>query len=127
MGLTLVGLTTAQRGNEVAEVGINLESFSCEYAPQFKDKLNNFQGQAIGFAITDKPTRTISIKGEVLTGVATGWMAAAFATAIAPANDVAAFGVANTGGFYPDSMTESQSRDGWRTVEIKATSDPLIA
>lgn len=125
MAITLVGVSSpTQRGIELAETGINIESFSCRYYPQFKDKLNNFQGQVVGFAIPDKPSREVSIKGEVTN--TTGIMATAFATAIVFANDVAVFGTA-AGGFYLDEITEEQSRDGWRSVDGKWSNDPLVS
>jgi len=78
----------------------------------------------IGFCIPAIPSREISIKGEVTN--TTGIMAAVFATALVPANDVALFG-ASAGGFYLDEATESQSRDGWRSIDTKFSSDPLLA
>jgi hypothetical protein len=128
MGLTLVGLTTEQRGNELAETGINLDSFSCRYFPQFKDKLSNFQGQTKGFAVTDKYSRVVTITGE--SSGSTGIMASTMNTAITFNNDVGTFvGVAagtNAGGFYLDEITESQSRDGWRSISGTWSSDPLV-
>lgn len=125
MAITLVGVSSpTQRGIEAAETGINVESFSCRYYPQFKDKLNNYQGQVVGFAIPDKPSREVSVKGEV-TGSATGLMAAAFATAQTFGNDVNVFGTV-AGGFYMDEVTEEQTRDGWRSVDFKFSNDPLV-
>ena len=128
MGLTLVNLSGFQRGIESAETGINVDSFTCRYYPQFKDMVNNYQGQILGFAIPDKLSREVNVSGEVTGG--TGIMAAVFATAQTFANDVGSFvatsGGSNAGGFYVDEVTESQSRDGWRTVAMKATSNPLV-
>lgn len=126
MAITLVGVSSpTQRGNELAETGINLESFTCRYFLEFKEKLKNYQGQAVGFAIPDKLSREVSVKGEV-TGT-TGIMATAFATAITFANDVGTFGTSNTGGFYLDEITETQTREGWRSIDGKWSSDPLIS
>ncbi len=128
MGLSVVGLSTEQRGNELAETGVNLESFSCHYFPQFKDRLNNFQGQVKGFAIPDKYSREVTLTGEVIG--ATGVMVTVMNAAITFANDVGTFtGVtsgSNAGGFYLDDITESQTRDGWRSISGKWTSDPLV-
>ncbi len=129
MGLTLVVLSTEQRGNEAAETAINLDAFSCRYFPQFKDKLNNFQGQVKGFAIPDKFSREVTITGE--TSGSTGIMATNCNTAIVFANDVdtvkAVSAGSNAGGFYLDEFTESSSRDGWRSMSASWSSDPLVA
>ena len=85
-----VGLQTATRGNAAAESGINLESFSCRYFPFYKDKLNNYQGQPVAFAMPDRLNREVSVSGEVLSG-GTGVMGAKFATAYVFTNSVTAF------------------------------------
>lgn len=132
MGLTLVSLSGYQRGCEAAETGINLDSFSCRYYPQFKDKLNNYQGQVVGFAIPDKFTREVNVSGEVSSiGSLSGVMAAVLNAAYSFANDVgtwvAVTSGSNAGGFYFDEFNETQSRDGWRSFSGKATSDPLVS
>lgn len=128
MGLSLVGLTNAQRGCELAETGINLQSFECKYFPEFKAKLQNFQGQTRGFAVPDKFSRDVKVQGEV--DGTTGLMAAVLTTALVFANDVSAWVAtasgSNAGGFYMDEATESQSRDGWRSVNMSFSSDPLV-
>jgi hypothetical protein len=128
MGLSLVGLTNPQRGCEAAETGINLESFECRYFPQFKDKLNNYQGQVRGFAIPDKFDREVRIQGE--TDGTTGIMAAVLNTATTFGNDVSTWVAisagSNAGGFYMDEATETQTRDGWRSINISFSSNPLV-
>jgi hypothetical protein len=130
MAVTLVGVASpVQKGCELAETGVNLESFTVEYNFEFKLKLQNFQGQTRGFAIPDKFSRILTVQGEV--DAATGHMAANGNTALVPANDistwVAVASGSNAGGFYMDSATETQTRDGWRSVNIKYSSDPLVA
>jgi len=124
-----VGITTATRGNSADETGINLDSFSCRYYPQFKDKLNNYQGQVRGWAMPDKLDREVSFSGEVLSG-GTGVMAMKFVTAYVFANGVAAFetssGGGNAGGFYADELTVSGTRDGWVSLSGRASSNPLV-
>lgn len=118
----------AVRGNRADETGINLESFSCRYFPQFKDKLNNYQGQVRGWAQPDKLNREVTFSGEVMT--ATGIMAMKFVTAYVFANTVNTFetssGGGTAGGFYLDEITESSGRDGWLSVSGSASSDPLV-
>jgi hypothetical protein len=125
MALTLVGVTTAQRACELAETGINLDSYSCRYYPQFRDELNNYLGQVIGFAVPTLASSAVTITGEVLTG-GTGVMAFTFLAASTVANDHAAFGGA-TGGLYMTEATEDQSRDGWRRVSVSLVAHPLLA
>lgn len=125
-----VGLQTATRGNAQPETGINLESFSCRYYPQFKDYLRNYQGQNVAFAMPDKLNREATFSGEVLSGPS-GIMAMKFVVAYTFANAVNAFettnGGGNAGGFYADELTVNGTRDGWVSVSGRATSDPLIA
>ena len=130
MGNTLVGLSGFQRGIEAAETGVNIDNFSVRYFPQYKDKVNNYAGQAIGFAIPDKFTREATLSGEVSSiGSLTGVMAAVLNAAYTFANDVgtwvAVTSGSNAGGFYFDEFTEAQTRDGFRTFNAKATADPL--
>lgn len=124
------GLATVTRGNPLDETGINLESFSCRYYPQFKDKLNNYQGQARAWAMPDKLNREVTVTGEVISG-GTGIMAMKFLTAYVFTNAVTSFeatnGGGNAGGFYVDEATVSSQRDGWLTVNVRASADPLIA
>lgn len=130
MGLTLTNLSGYQRGLEAAETGINASSFSCRYFMQFKDFVANYQGQNIGFATPDKLSREVSVDGEVSSiGSLSGLMAVYWNAAVTFGNDVGTFvaasGGSNAGGFYVDEITESQSRDGWRSISLRASSHPL--
>lgn len=125
-----VSLSGFTRGNTSAETGINLDSISCRFFPQFKDKLNDFQGLVRGFAIPDKLDREVTFNGEV--SGATGLMAAKFITAIVFSNSamVALFEAVsaggNAGGFYLDEITPGSSRDGWLVVNGRASSNPGV-
>ncbi len=119
----LSGLT--QRGNFADETGINLNSFSVRFFPQFKDKLNGFNGQVRGWATPDKYDR------EIL--AATGIVAMKMVTAytFAQTNITSLYeltnGGGNAGGFYLDEATPSSSRDGWLVVSIRASSNPGVS
>lgn len=130
MGVAYVGSQVYQRGNELAETGGNLDSFEVRYYPQFKDFLSNFQGQEFIFAVPDKFNRDVTITGEQITATSTGVMAMTLTAAFVPANDIADFVAisagSNAGGLYPNEMTISQSRDGWRRFSIPLKSSPLI-
>ncbi len=127
----LSGATSAVRGNASAETGINLNSISCRFFPQFKDKLNDFQGIVRGFAMPDKLDREVSFDGEVT--LTTGIMAMKFNVAYVFANSTMTGlfeltnGGGNAGGFYLDEITPGSSRDGWLSVSGKATSNPGVA
>jgi hypothetical protein len=125
---TLVSLSGFQRGIELAETGVNVESFSVRYFFEFKDYVANFEGKRRGFAIPGAFSREARMSGEV-TG-STGIMATNGNTAIVFANDVSAWvGIAsgsNAGGFYLDEATETQTRDGFRSFEATWTSNPEI-
>lgn len=128
MANTLVSLSGFQRGIELAETGVNVESFSVRYFHQFKDKVNDFSGVVRGFAIPDKFCREARMSGEV--SGSTGIMASNGNTAIVFANDVSTWvAVAsgtNAGGFYLDEATETQTRDGFRSFEATWSSDGSV-
>lgn len=128
MGLTLVGLTNAQKGIESNETGINSKSSTVRYFPQWKEYLANFQNQNRGFAIPDKLSREINIEGEV--DGSTGIMAMVWNAAVTLAVDITTFtGItagSNAGGVYLDEVTETQTHDGWRSVSAQLSSHPLI-
>lgn len=123
MPLTLVSLSGFQGGIEAEETGINIQSFSIRYFPEFKRKVANRLGQTRGFVIPSIPSAELSLSGHV-TG-ATGVMAATFATAFVPGNDVDGFG-RSAGAFYLDEATEAQTAEGLRMIDVKFTADPLI-
>lgn len=102
---------------------MNIQSQAVRYFPEFKRKVPNRLGQTRGFVIPSIPSAELTLSGHV-TG-ATGIMAATFATAYTFANDSDLFG-RSAGVFYFDELTESQTAEGLRMIEGKATADPLI-
>lgn len=127
MALTLVNLsalTAAQKGVELDETGINIASIVVRYFAEIKDKLMGKTGEARGFAVSTVPSRDITIEGEV--GTALGLMALTWIAAATLANDTTTFGSA-TGGIYLDEVTETQTREGWRSVSFRLSSNPGIA
>jgi hypothetical protein len=128
MGTVVKGLSGTQDGVEAEETGVNIGSVSCRYFPEFKRKLPNYKGQTTAWAVPDKFSREISLSGEV--SGSTGVMAATLTTAITLANDVGTFlavsAGSNAGGVYMDEVTESQTREGWRSIDMRLSSDPLI-
>lgn len=126
-----VGLSGFTRGNTAAETGINLNSISCRFFPQFKDKLNDYTGVVRGFAIPDKLDREVNIQGEV--SGATGIMAAKFITALTLGNTAllalfeAVSAGGNAGGLYVDEATPGSTRDGWLSLSMRLSSNPGVA
>lgn len=133
MGLQYVGsvVATMQRGIEADETGINTLGFSVRYFPQFKDKKVGFNGQVIGFCIPDKLSREVTITGDVIVGTTSGLMSANFAAAVTVANDITSFvavsGGSNSGGLYIDEATIDQTAEGWRSLNMRLSSDPQLA
>ena len=129
MGLVVKGTSGLQYGNEFAETGINLDGFTVRYYPQFKPKLENYQGQNVAFCVPDKYCRDVTITGEVTGG--TGVIAITLTAAFTPANDiddfVAVSAGSNAGGLYANEITVTQGRNAWRNVNVTLTSDPLIS
>lgn len=123
MGLTLKNLTGYQRGVELAETGINVETFEVRYFPEWKEKLPNHQNQTIGFGAPDALSREVTIQGEI--SGSTGLMAATHTTAVVPANDIADFD--GEGGLYMDEATVAQGRAAWKNLNMRLSGDPLCA
>jgi hypothetical protein len=118
--LTIVGFT-GQRGVELTETGISIERFEVRYFPEVFEAIPDNLGETRGRAISQKFSREVTIEGEVLG--ATGIMAAALATAVVPANDVATFGD-GSGTLLLQEVTETQSRADWRKISMKLVSNP---
>lgn len=123
MATNTIGVSASnyQYGVESDETGINIESFSCRYYPEFDDKLPNKSGQTIIRARPDKFSREISVSGEV--NAATGLMALTLAAAATIANDTGTFGD-GSGDIWLDEATESQERNGFRKADFSLSSDP---
>jgi hypothetical protein len=127
MATNTIGVSAAnyQYGVESDETGINIESFSVRYYPEFDDKLPNKDGQTIIRARPDKFSREISVSGEV--NGSTGLMALTLAAAATVTNDVDTFdGVGAAGDIWLDEVTESQERNGFRKADFSLSSDPAM-
>tara|TARA_Y100000004_G_scaffold195964_1_gene264496 strand:- start:1946 stop:2329 length:384 start_codon:yes stop_codon:yes gene_type:complete len=115
------GSGTYSYGIETAETSVNVASFSVRYFPEFDDKLANKDGQTVVRARPAKFSREISVSGEV-TG-SSGLMAFTLTAACTIANDDDTFGD-GSGSVILDEATESQERNGFRSVDITLSSDP---
>lgn len=132
MALEILGSSTwnnAQRGVAANEVGISIRRFAVRYHPEINEKLPSNEGQTVARAVADKPSREITLEGEVTSitnqGVM-GFVFAAFLSATALANDINwGLSTANAGRLVLDEVTETQERAGWRSINMRISSDPL--
>jgi len=121
MAIQILGGSGYQRGVEMAETGINVETFECEYTPEVNEELQGLTGEAFCVAKSTAFSRDVTISGEV--SGATGVMAYTLTAACTVANDIATYGT-STGSLLLQSATETQDRKGWRKVSVKLKSRP---
>jgi hypothetical protein len=125
MSVTIVngsGLTALAHGIATAEAGINISKFEFTVKPEWKKFLQSRTDEKIAFA-TAPAELNLSVEGEIT--LATGLMAATFATAVTIAGSVALFGAPSTG-IYLDQATVSRPRDGWNTFAGEFSSNAGI-
>jgi len=121
--ILIVGSWAGQRGVELDEDGISVRAFDCIYRPFVNERLLSNVGEPRARAVSDAFSREVTVQGEV-TG-ATGLMAADVGVEITVANDVDTFGD-GTGSLLLDEVTESQERAGWRSINMRLSSDPGV-
>jgi hypothetical protein len=114
----------AQRGVETDETGINIAAFTVRYYLAVNEKLPSNVGEPRARALSDDFSRDISLRGEVLVGGG-GVLDFTIGTDCALANDVDTFGT-GTGSILLDEATETQERAGWRTLDMRLSSDPQL-
>lgn len=109
--------------------GFNLESNEQSFEDP-KEMFENASGTPIGFAHGIKEKQVITLSGEIT--AATDLMASVFGTAITYANAALVgsesidFGLANTGDFYLETPSISNSRGAWKKVTMTFERWPLI-
>lgn len=124
----------AQRGVEVPEEGVNIAAFTCRYYLAINEKLPNNAGEPIARALADNWSRDITMRGETLVGSTAGVLGFTIGTDCTAgiANDVDTFkggpgpSLAAAGSILLDEATESQERAGWRTLDLRLSSDPQM-
>jgi len=114
----------AQRGVETDEVGINIAAFSCRYYLAVNEKLPSNVGEPRARALSDQFSRDITLRGETLVGGG-GVLDFTIGTACTLANDIDTYGD-GSGVVLMDEATESQERAGWRTLDVRLSSDPQL-
>jgi hypothetical protein len=128
MSLVVVGgvpWSSAQRGVELVEAGINVRRFQVRYFPQINERLPDNFGENIARAQSNKFSREVTVEGEVVG--TTGIMAFTLGAACTVANDIADYGGAGTvGSLLMDEGTVTQERAGWRSVSTRLSSDPSL-
>lgn len=114
----------AQRGVETDEDGINIAAFSVRYYLAVNEKLPSNVGIPRARALADDYSRDITLRGETLVGGG-GVLDFTVGTACVLNNDVDTFG-SGAGSILFDEATESQERAGWRTLDMRLSSDPEL-
>ncbi len=114
----------AQRGVETDETGINISNFSVRYYLAINEKLPSNVGEPRARALADDFSRDISLRGEVLIGGG-GVLDFTIGTACSLANDTDTFGT-GAGTILLDEATETQERAGWRSLDMRLSSDPQL-
>lgn len=115
--MTLVNLVGFQRGVELDETALNIETFDVTTRPEYKEFLKDKVGEKRGFAVA-QPEQEITVVGEISGG--TGLMAGTFAAAQTLANDVDYFGMVD-GAIFMDEATVSQGREAWKNLNWKGS------
>jgi hypothetical protein len=117
----------AQRGVETDEAGINIAAFSVRYYLAVNEKLPSNVGIPRARALADDFSRDITLRGETLVGGG-GVLDFTIGTACVLNNDVNTFsqGTGPHGDILFDEATESQERAGWRTLDMRLSSDPEL-
>lgn len=123
------------------EVGIKISSVDTDIADPKEYSFDKHGGHD-GFCHGYNPSVTISITGELaITNASTPLYEAAYGTAFNFANKANAkladndnngtpdsyAGIQTSGGFYPETISFNETRDGFKTMSITAISHPSIA
>jgi hypothetical protein len=116
--------TLAQRGVESDETGINISAFTCRYYLAINEKLPSGKGEPRARALADKFSRDITLRGETLVGGG-GVMDFTIGVACTLVNDTTTF-TPVAGLILLDEVTENQERAGWRTIDMRLSSDPQL-
>jgi hypothetical protein len=114
----------AQRGVETDETGVNIASFAVRYYLAVNEKLPSNVGEPRARAMADDFSRDISLRGEVLIGGG-GVLDFTIGTDCSLANDTDTFGT-GAGTVLMDEATETQTRAGWRELDMRLSSDPQL-
>lgn len=94
------------------------------YFAEINDKLPGITGETTVRAISALASKDITVEGEVSS--ATGIMAFTIGQVVTTlVNDDTLFG-GTTGKIFLDEATETQDRGGWRSVNARLSSNPLL-
>lgn len=122
MAVTLLNASGFQWGVASDETGINIESFTTDVAPEFRDKLPKKDGTIRSVAVAPAMV-TVKIKGEISGN--TGVMAGTFIIGIALANTIAYFGAPASAATSSASAmlltkgTITEKRNGWKDLDAE--------
>jgi len=126
------GATGMQKGVKLPETGIKIESIEWTINDPKEYSFDEFGGHD-GFCHNYNPSIEITVSGEI-SDETSGIPVAQFGTAITFANQNNCrldannrfANVQDNGGFYPEEVSFSESRDGFRSMTIRTISHPAI-
>jgi hypothetical protein len=130
MAINVVGRspwTNAQRGVDSPELGISVRRFAVRYFLEVNERLQDNNGQVIARAMATLASREITIEGE-MTGTA-GLMNLAWGVSVQiiqneinqwPSQGPTAPWI------FMDEVTETQERAGWRSINMRLSSNPEL-
>lgn len=119
--ILIYGSWAGQRGVEFDESGMSISKLVIRYHLHVNDKLLSNVGEPRARARSDRFSREIDMEGE-MTG---SDYPSSIVAAIELANDTNDFGD-GSGDVLIDEGTVTQSRGGWRMLNIKLSSDPYV-
>jgi hypothetical protein len=126
MAVQLVSFTNGVWGIASEELGINCSKFSVTVSPEINEWIPGINGQARGKVVGD-PQGELDIEGETLDiTTVSSLFVHNFYTAFVPVNSTTYFG-RSAGGFYRDTATVDNERNGLKKVTAKYSSRFAVA
>ena len=107
-----------------AEAGIICKKFQVRYYPEVNERFKNAAGETFLRSVSSHFSRDISVEGEYARG-GYGILGFTVAAALAFSNNVNIFGP-NGGTILLDDATTNADRNGWYSVSIRASCNPLL-
>lgn len=123
-----------QRGIEFNEVAIVVRRFSVRYYPEVDRRIKDHSEQTFVRVQSRFFSRDIVCEGEVRGASPNGIMGFTLGVALTYGNDITVFKdradnnvpINPRGTVVLDDATEAQDRTGWRSVSVRASSNPLL-
>jgi hypothetical protein len=125
--LRIVGTITPTRGMPQSEIGINVKRFQVRYFPEVDIRHGDVVGQTFLRSVSQQFSREISCEGEILgnTGIMLFTLGVAIASPNGFHNVLTDFGN-GAGNIFLDDAVVNYQRNGWASVAVRASSNPLL-